>query len=254
MEYACASCARERHADGRRPRIEFERLSRSRHRPPTHSPALQAARRRLQICEDTVKQLFSQAGVQDETAFRARIATHRRRTALTQTIRTCETALQRSVAKRSVGRCHPTRTQRGKRRGMAASIGAIGGRGFQPRVVARRHHAAAPPARRRYFSRDGRVGRSSCVGGRAIRPGGRSAFDGPRIANSCGGRCAARRCPASRRTRVSTAGPPPRIGGVVRHHILALRAAGTLGRSAGAPRAGCQEWMDACEPTESGNR
>ncbi len=56
-----------------------------------HSPALQAARRRLQICEDTVKQLFSQAGVQDETAFRARIATHRRRTALTQTIRTCET-------------------------------------------------------------------------------------------------------------------------------------------------------------------
>jgi energy-coupling factor transporter ATP-binding protein EcfA2 len=60
--------------------------------PPAtdHSPALQAARRRLQICEDTVTQLFSQAGVSDENAFRARLAASRRRLDLSQTIRSCE--------------------------------------------------------------------------------------------------------------------------------------------------------------------
>jgi uncharacterized protein YhaN len=54
------------------------------------SPALQAARRRLRICEEAVTQLLSQAGVSDEHAFRARVATSHRRAALTETIRTCE--------------------------------------------------------------------------------------------------------------------------------------------------------------------
>ena len=56
-----------------------------------HSPALQAARRRLRMCEDALAQLFAQAGVSDETAYRARVASSRRRSALTQTIRSCET-------------------------------------------------------------------------------------------------------------------------------------------------------------------
>ena len=54
------------------------------------SPALQAGRRRLRQCEDALTQLFSQAGVADETAFRARLGAYRRRTALTQAIRSCE--------------------------------------------------------------------------------------------------------------------------------------------------------------------
>ena len=56
-----------------------------------HSPALQAARRRLRMCEDALAQLFAQAGVSDETAYRARVASSRRRSTLTQTIRSCET-------------------------------------------------------------------------------------------------------------------------------------------------------------------
>jgi uncharacterized protein YhaN len=54
------------------------------------SPALKAARRRLQHCEEALTQLFSQAGVSDETAYRARLATYRRRSTLTQMIRSCE--------------------------------------------------------------------------------------------------------------------------------------------------------------------
>jgi hypothetical protein len=54
------------------------------------SPALKAARRRLQHCEETLMQLFSQAGVSDENAYRTRLATHRRRSTLTQMIRSCE--------------------------------------------------------------------------------------------------------------------------------------------------------------------
>ncbi len=54
------------------------------------SPALQAARRRLRQCEDALTQLYSQAGVADETAFRARLGAYRRRTTLMQTIRSCE--------------------------------------------------------------------------------------------------------------------------------------------------------------------
>jgi len=56
-----------------------------------HWPALQAARRRVRQCEDALTQIFAHAGVSDEIAFRARIATSRRRAALTQTIRACET-------------------------------------------------------------------------------------------------------------------------------------------------------------------
>jgi uncharacterized protein YhaN len=54
------------------------------------SPALKAARRRLQHCEEALMQLFSQAGVSDENAYRARLATYRRRSTLTQMIRSCE--------------------------------------------------------------------------------------------------------------------------------------------------------------------
>jgi DNA repair exonuclease SbcCD ATPase subunit len=54
------------------------------------SPALKAARRRLQHCEEALIQLFSQAGVSDENAYRARLATHRRRSTLQQMIRSCE--------------------------------------------------------------------------------------------------------------------------------------------------------------------
>jgi uncharacterized protein YhaN len=54
------------------------------------SPALKAARRRLQHCEDALMQLFSQAGVSDETAYRTRLAAYRRRSTLTQMIRSCE--------------------------------------------------------------------------------------------------------------------------------------------------------------------
>ena len=43
------------------------------------------------MCEDALAQLFAQAGVSDETAYRARVASSRRRSALTQTIRSCET-------------------------------------------------------------------------------------------------------------------------------------------------------------------
>ena len=54
------------------------------------SPAVQAARRRLRQCDDTVRHLFAQTGVPDETTFRARLDTSRRRLGLTQTIRACE--------------------------------------------------------------------------------------------------------------------------------------------------------------------
>jgi len=54
------------------------------------SPAVQAARRRLRHCEDAVSQLFLQAGVSDEDAFRARVGASKRRTALAQTVRNCE--------------------------------------------------------------------------------------------------------------------------------------------------------------------
>jgi len=55
-----------------------------------HSPALQAARRRLRQCGDALAQLFSEAGASDEAVFRTRLATYRRRLALLQTIRACE--------------------------------------------------------------------------------------------------------------------------------------------------------------------
>jgi len=51
---------------------------------------VQAARRRLRHCEDAVSQLFLQAGVSDEDAFRARVGASKRRTALAQTVRNCE--------------------------------------------------------------------------------------------------------------------------------------------------------------------
>jgi uncharacterized protein YhaN len=55
-----------------------------------HSPALQAARRRLGQCSDALAQLLSEAGASDEAVFRTRLATYRRRLALLQTIRACE--------------------------------------------------------------------------------------------------------------------------------------------------------------------
>jgi uncharacterized protein YhaN len=54
------------------------------------SPAVQAARRRLRQCEDAIAQLFSQAGASDEAAFRARLAAYRRRLALSEKVRACE--------------------------------------------------------------------------------------------------------------------------------------------------------------------
>jgi uncharacterized protein YhaN len=53
-------------------------------------PALQAARRRLRQCEDALAQLFAQAGVSNETAFRARLEVYRRRLVMTKTVRACE--------------------------------------------------------------------------------------------------------------------------------------------------------------------
>jgi uncharacterized protein YhaN len=63
-----------------------------------HSPALQAAQRRLRQCKDALAHLFSQAGVSDEAAFCARLATYRRHLALTQTIRVCETRCSERVS------------------------------------------------------------------------------------------------------------------------------------------------------------